>query len=69
MIFDKNRKAMQRLAKEYGLPVSDVRQMLAIESGTITGDVREVENGRRMIACPWVLALVMQHLLFPFHRP
>lgn len=38
----KHRNTVNRLAKEYGMPKSCIRQMLAIESGESTGDVIEV---------------------------
>lgn len=42
MIFDKDRKAVRRLVKKYGMLESDAREMLAIERGVISGDVKEV---------------------------
>ena len=44
MIFDKDRKTIRALAREYGMSPADARQMLAIERGTITSDVKEVET-------------------------
>lgn len=44
MIFDKNWRQVRRLSKLYGMPRSDVRQMLAIEQGAMLGDVRCVDD-------------------------
>ena len=49
MISYRNNKAVKRLAAEYRMPESYIRQMLAIESGESTGDIKDVDRTPR---CP-----------------
>ena len=58
MIFFENRK-IRRLAKEYRMPESDIRQMLAFERGTTTGDMKDVRDARPQSCSIWCVQWVV----------
>jgi hypothetical protein len=39
-----NRELVRRLSKEYHMPESDIRQMLAIEEGYSNGDIKDTSK-------------------------
>ena len=45
---------VKKLARQHALPESDVREMLAIESGVISGDVKEKWPPGRPAMLSWL---------------